>query len=435
MTAEVQTLTLNEDQENASKGVFEFLMGNQKEMIISGPGGVGKTFLMGHIIDNIIPQYQSICQMMNIPSKYDSIIMTATTNKAAEVLSRATGRPTKTIHSFMNLTVVDDYASGRSKLTKTRGWEVHEDTIIFIDECSMIDTPLRTALMEGTKNCKIIYVGDHCQLAPVMEAVSPIYTQNLVQHTLLQQMRNNGQPALMAVCNQLRHTVETGEFKPIKIQPGVIDLFTADQMEEILTETFHEENGACRVLAYTNKRVTEYNDYIRQDIRSRPEAFQLDETLVNNSAVQLKAAMLSVEAEVKIVWADDKTKMVDIDDGVQLEVRDVILEDQFRTCYTVMLPMDRQHFTDLVKYYKKIKNWNRYFHLKNTYPDLRPRDSSTVHKAQGSTYETAFIDLDDLSTCTNPNMAARMLYVAFSRARNRVIMYGNLAERFGGLIA
>jgi exodeoxyribonuclease-5 len=44
------------------------------------------------------------------------------------------------------------------------------------------------------------------------------------------------------------------------------------------------------------------------------------------------------------------------------------------------------------------------------------------------------VDLTNISTCTIPNQAARMLYVAFSRARTRVIMYGNLAPRFGGLI-
>ena len=72
--------------------------------------------------------------------------------------------------------------------------------------------------------------------------------------------------------------------------------------------------------------------------------------------------------------------------------------------------------------------------MKETFPDLRAKDSCTVHKSQGSTYDTVFVDLGDLSVCRNPADAARLFYVAFSRARNRVVMYGNLAERFGRIV-
>lgn len=76
-----------------------------------------------------------------------------------------------------------------------------------------------------------------------------------------------------------------------------------------------------------------------------------------------------------------------------------------------------------------------YYSLKEQFPDLRPRDAATIHKAQGSTYNQVFIDLSDLSTCRNPDMAARLLYVAFSRAKERVVLYGKLAPKYGGLIS
>jgi exodeoxyribonuclease-5 len=436
MNQEVKVLTLNKDQQLAADGFFQFLMGPEKEMIISGPGGVGKTFLMGHLIDDIMPQYEQTCQMMGIDPKYTSVEMTATTNKAAEVLGIATNRPTSTIHSFLGLKVEDDYKTGKSKLTKTTNWKVHQNIVLFIDECSMIDTDLRRYLMEGTMNCKIIYVGDHCQLAPVYESLSPIYRDNLTQFVLLEQMRNCGQPALMDLCTQLRSTVETGEFKPIRIIPGVIDLFDSQSMQQLIDQTFSVETKMARVLTYTNKRAIEYNEYIRE-IRNYGPAFHIGETLINNSAIQLKAqGMLSVEQEVRIVRENESTEHDEIDDGVTLEVRRVDLEDNFgKVYYNIGLPVNREHFTALLKHYSKAKKWYVYYNkLKNVYPDLRSREAATVHKSQGSTYDVAFIDLTDLSTCTNPNMAARLLYVAFSRAKHRVIMYGNLADRFGGLI-
>ena len=77
---------------------------------------------------------------------------------------------------------------------------------------------------------------------------------------------------------------------------------------------------------------------------------------------------------------------------------------------------------------------DKLYKLKQQYPDLRPRDAATVHKAQGSTYETVFLDLDDLSTCRDSQMAARLLYVAFTRAKKRVVLYGHLASKYGGVV-
>ena len=150
-------------------------------MIISGAGGTGKTFLMGHLINEVMPRYEKMCQMMGIESEFDSVIMTATTNKAAEVLAIETGRPTETIHSFLRLTVKEDWATGETKLTRTERWTIHQRMIIFIDECPMIDGDLHKMIREGTHNCKIVYVGDSYQLGPVGpgSAVSPIYNYAL----------------------------------------------------------------------------------------------------------------------------------------------------------------------------------------------------------------------------------------------------------------
>jgi len=74
------------------------------------------------------------------------------------------------------------------------------------------------------------------------------------------------------------------------------------------------------------------------------------------------------------------------------------------------------------------------YSLKDKMLDLRQRDASTVYKAQGSSLDTVFIDVSNLSRSPNPSQAARMLYVAGSRARKHIVFYGELAERYGGLI-
>jgi exodeoxyribonuclease V len=427
------TYTLNQGQERAAEGFFNFLFSKDSELVISGPGGVGKTFLMGHLIDTIMPRYHQTCKLLGISPIYNNVMMTATTNKAAEVLGKATGRPTKTIHSFLNLRVTEDYDTGISKLAKTPNWQVHTNQILFIDEASMIDSSLLKHIHEGTHQCKIIYVGDHCQLAPITETISPIYRRNLPFYELTEPMRNAEQPGLMAICNQLRQTVETKSFQPIHVISGVVDLLTADQMEQEVSAHFIDPTNQDRILAYTNHRVIQYNDHIR-NLRGLPSILTVGERVINNSAISLNRMMMAVEDEFEVTKVASNPTSIVIDADASLEVLHCTLSGRHATFTNVPVPIDRGHFTALTKYYAKQKNWQKYYNLKNNYPDLRPRDAATVHKAQGSTYETVFIDMDDLSTCRNPAMAARLLYVGFTRAKRRVVMYGNLAKKFGGIV-
>lgn len=432
MTDINKEFNLNQGQQLAADGIFDFLLSDKKELIISGPAGVGKTYLMSYIIDNIIPRYHEMCKLMGIPPDYHGVVMTATTNKAAEVLAVATGRPTQTIHSFMNLRVTTDYDSGRTTIMKTANWVVHQNMIIFVDEASMVDSDLYNTIQDGTMNCKIIYVGDHNQLAPVMEDLSQVYKQGSPFYELTQPMRNAGQPALMDVCAQLRMTVETGIFNPIRIVPGVIDYLDGTQMENMVNSHFLVQNPKERILAYTNKRVVEYNGHVRS-IRQLPDSFQVGEMLINNSAIKVGKRMLSVEQGITILrnLGPDIIKI----DNIDLHVERLDIKTDLGEIFNaIAVPTDKSHFAELLKYYKKRKNWKQFYDLKDYYPDLRPRDAATVHKSQGSTYDQVFIDLGNISTCNIPSQVARMLYVAFSRAQTRVFLYGNLAAKYGGLI-
>ncbi|WP_244832383.1 ATP-dependent RecD-like DNA helicase [Caballeronia sp. TF1N1] len=431
----LKTVPLNQGQQTAADGFMDFLFSPEKEIRISGPGGVGKTYLMSHLIDQVMPSYLNTCKMIDVKPEYNEVVMTATTNKAAEVLAEATKRPTSTIHSFMNLVIKENYTTGRTYLDRGKGWVIHSRKIIFIDEASMIDTELLTLIREGTINCKIVFVGDDRQLNPVMESVSPVYGPHAKTNffELTEQMRTNN-PDLQRTNSQLRQTVKDGKFLPIKIVPGVIDLLDSDQMEAEIAATFKQQTFDSRILCYTNNRVKLYNQHIR-DLRGLGEDFTVGEFLVNNGGCILKNGTMHAEEEVEIKQLSATSEWVEINEGdAQLECVRAELQNRYNEIYQdVMIPVDRDHYDSLLKYYKARKDWRIYYGLKNGFPDLRQRDAATTHKAQGSTYETVFIDLGDLSTCRNPDQAARLLYVAFSRARRRVVCYGDLASKFGGL--
>jgi hypothetical protein len=434
-----QAHNLNQGQKAAAEAFFEFLFAPEKEFIISGAAGVGKTFLMSHIIDIILPRYAETCKLVGLEPTYTGVTMTATTNKAAEVLAQATRRPTQTIHSFLNLKVFEDYTTGKTRISKTDRWTVHQNMIVFIDECSMIDTPLYKHIQEGFLNCKIVYVGDHNQLAPVQEKLSPVYRQNAPFYELKEPMRNVGQPALMEICEQLRETVATGVFKPIQTVPGAIQMLSDQGMQDAIDYYFRQsQDPDAKILAYTNKRVIDYNDHIR-GIRNLPVEYQVGEQLVNNAVYKTDRKSIAVEAELTVV-RNSGSDFILVDnlpngDVIKLAVSRLDIANKLGNIFLdVPVPLDRDHYNALIKYYSSVKNWEKYYMLKQEVMDLRPRDAATVHKSQGSTYDTVFIDLGNISTCHQMDQAARMLYVAFSRARSRVYLYGNLAQKYGGVI-
>lgn len=433
--------TLNQGQQEGADAFFRFLLDDKRQhLIISGPGGVGKTYLMGHLIDTIIPTYHQTCALMNIPVKYTDVVMTATTNKAAEVLGVATGRPTSTIHSHLGLKVTEDYSTGMMRLQTTSKSYVHHNEILFIDESSMIDKKLRQFLKGFmSESCKIVFVCDDRQLAPVGEDLSVIFKEGHESIELTEQMRTND-AALTALHYQLRETVETGVFKPIVANGDSIVHITDGNEAEALVENLFgssSDEHSGRILAYANRVVLDYNDHIR-GLRQLPPQFTVGEHLVCNSSFPVintnTKRNISVEEQVTLSQIDDEVVNYVLKD-VSIPYQKAVIKDAFGEDFKVYLTTDRDHLTRSISWYAKNKDWVNYFHLKEKFPDLRMRDACTVHKSQGSTYDFAFIDADNLSRCNDPNTAARLLYVAVSRAKYRVYLYGQLSLKYGGIVS
>lgn len=428
-------MQLNEGQEAAAQAVFQFLLSEDREFILSGPAGVGKTFMMDYIATNIMEQYRNGCKLLGIPITLNRVQFTATTNKAAEVLRNSIGQDAMTIHSFLGLKVREDFRKGTYKLEPTGASVVHSHTVLFCDESSMIDKVLHGFISKFLDNsCKIIYVGDHCQMAPVGETLSLIYENPKHFVTLTQPVRNAGQPALMALCNQLRDTVETGVFKPIQEVPGVIDYIDDTKLKDLLDNQFCDEDLNARILCYTNARVQEYNEYIRE-VRGYPDLFQPGEILVNNNGMEFGKIMLRVEQQFRVMEIVKQPYDLELDPrtGTSLEVYEIRIRAVGRESFEIVvkIPTDPEHYNKLCKHYASLKNWDIFWHLKKNYPDLRQKDAATVYKAQGSTYEWVIADLANIDAkCFDPEQVARMLYVAASRATTRIYFYGRLTGRY-----
>ena len=420
---------LNKDQQAGFLDVIKFINNpSQKYKHVSGGAGTGKTFFISQIAENILKH-------KNPEVPLHTVAITATTNKAAAVISDTMPQRAgeiSTIFTFMNLRVKENFSTGESSIVPTPRWTVHSGHFVIIDECSMVNKDLFKYLEKGLYNtCKVLFVGDKNQLAPVKENISPIYTQNFPISYLTQPVRNANQPALMALCEQAKQTVLTGVFQPIVEVPGVIDFVDGTTLQGILEREFTKEDPGKRIVCYTNKRVLQYNDFIRQ-IRGYKKPYEVGEILSNNSSAELlgKERLYTDQVvQVKAIISEQDDPYIvpgHTVPTVTLQVEDVMS----LVLYEVTAFANYQDRDAAMKYYSSRKQWDKYFKVKNNFPDLRSVAASTAHKAQGSTYDSVIVDLADIGTCTNTDQTARMLYVALSRPRNRLFIRGQLPERY-----
>jgi len=421
--------SLNQEQRDAFADVLAFINDpSRKFHRVSGGAGTGKSFFISKVADDILKHKGPHSDLVHVA-------ITATTNKAAAVLKGSMQHrraEIQTIYSYMNLRVQNDFNTGEQRVIPTPKWEVYDRTLIIVDEASMVNRTLYDFIDKGTtSSCKVLFVGDKNQLAPVKENISPVYARNKTESMLIQPVRQGNQQALMDLADMAKQTVLTGEFFPIEEVPGVIDFVNGNQLKGILERDYNQEDSKRRILCYTNERVRDYNLYVRQ-LRSYTQYYEVGEMLTNNSSAELvDKTRLYTDQIVEVIERGDEYQNDQIVPGHSLDMIDLVVRDpETMAIYEVTVTADPNDREEVLKYWKSRKKWDRFFKFRDSHPDLRSVAASTTHKAQGSTYDEVIVDLGDIGKCTQTDMAARLQYVALTRPKNRLFIRGKLPERF-----
>lgn len=379
---------LNQDQQNAADLLNEFLDSDAHEFVLTGQAGTGKTYMLNAILGRLA-------------------IYCATTNKAAAVLRTLTGSA-ETIHSLLGLSVGNDYNTGKSFLRRNSKTPPIKGAIIVIDEASMIDKQLYGVIQELCSESKIIYVGDDAQLPPVQGSFS-IFKLDLPTAGLHQVMRSIDQPDITELSTALRAAVFNGQNITVSARPPAIHrLNQADALLTVQNIVQADKWHNCVLLSFTNARATEAAGHIRAAANKPIDLLPGDNVIVN-SAFKTKSewiptdSLLNIQQVVPIENSNDLI-MVYTDEGNFITFK------------------DNSKLQRLISASAAAKDWREHFRLKETYIDLRHAEALTIHKSQGSTFDTVFVDVGSLATCRNPNDRRRLLYVACSRARNQLYL-------------
>lgn len=381
--------TLNPEQTVAQKRLMDFLCNSdENQIILQGFAGTGKSFLINQL-------YKSYKFAVDLDlTEHRPWIFLATTHKACEVL-QAQGLDAKTVHSAFCINIMDRPTS--------KPVNIPRNAIIIIDECSYLNYNVLEIIQSYTQHCKVIYIGDKHQLTPVGLNHAPIYYQDIALVELTQAVRQQNATSIADYCSQLRNAIENNLDTPVIPHSNCIIKLDKDSFDNEAKKLF-PYTGESKLLALKNNTIQKYNTLIDPH-----KIHQVGDKLINNSSNRY----IPNNAEVTVVDVGDEHTI----HGVRCREYRI----HYGSLYDMYVPLTASGLSRA----KRIAGKDTM--LLSHMADLRKPYAQTIHKSQGSTYKDVLIYLDDLKQCESKKDRNRLLYVAFSRATNKVYYTGDFA--------
>ena len=411
-----QEITLTEDQQNALEYFHNFLMDPiETVFVLRGYSGCGKSTLVRTLIDRL-PGFNKTARLINPDHKEYEVALTATTNKAAENLGNITGQGAVTIHSFLGLRVQTDYRTNTTTLIP-RNSNQKAGYLLFIDEASYVDKQLLSLIFKMTHNCKIVFIGDPAQLTPVKATSTPVFDANFTGAALTTVVRQAEGNPIVDLSTKFRNTVNTGEFFSFTPDGHHVQYLQRDAFNEAIKTEFTRPDWRyqdSKILAWTNKCVIGYNNFVRNHVKGNPE-FQVDDYAICNSFVTVGRSSIKTDQLVHINGIEADSERYGVSGNM------VCVDGIW-----VFHPKNLQEWNAGIKQMRAKDMFGAVSEMESQWIDLRAAYACTINKAQGSTFDRVFVDLDDIRRCNSGDQIARMLYVGISRARTQVFLTGDL---------
>lgn len=318
---------------------------NSKPCIVTGGAGTGKTT----VIKTVVEYYKKTCGLSNI-------LLAAPTGKAARRLAEKTGLKTATIHKALRKNPEDDYVFFNES-------NPLQQSLVIIDESSMIDTELMYNLLNAVKpTSKIIFVGDCNQLEPVGYG-EPFedFMNKLEVFRLTVNHRQKEGTSILDAAEKALNGQEVRSGKGVK----VLHINLSD-IPEIVQQNVKRNTQIITPYNDLNRAI---NDYLRKDS---------DDFAIGDKVIMIKNANNYSNGDIGYVEKfDDKGNMYVLIDNKSIKVTEA-------------------HFKEVQLAY-----------------------AITVHKMQGSEMSKILLFIPEKDTfVTN-----KMLYTAITRAKDEIEIY------------
>ena len=282
-------MELSNDQKKAKSEIIDFLNDKTKKLfLLKGSAGTGKTTLITNILS--LEKY-----------KNKNIALSATTHKAVSVLKEMKVDNVEltciTIHKLLKIkrkinkygdTLFDTNIINSSYNGKNNG-SIYCYDIIIVDECSMIDKKLLDTIfnLQDKIRGKIIFIGDICQLPPVNEKNSSIFSYNLQGYELKEIMRYKGK--IIHLCDDIRKLIFDKSYK-LKLNSynskNIIFYKNTNNFIDNFAKKYKKADKDYPIcICYTNKRCNYINNGIRKILFNNIDnnKFLKDELIIFNN--------------------------------------------------------------------------------------------------------------------------------------------------------
>ena len=416
----IERKDLSEDQEKALQHMIKFVSSTDRQMLLAGYAGTGKTSIL-----RIFLKY------MAENKSGTEIVCTAPTNEAVRVISKTTGEDyNKTIFSLLGLALM--YVDDRDPiLTQVGSPKIQEYDLVIIDECSMLDHEI-VQKIEGVLRqfsyLKVIYIGDDAQLPPILDTKRGINRsivfglQNKVQ--LTEVMRTAKDNPIIGVVTDIRNNLDSPD--DIFSRETIInehgdgiqfydsrDEFMDDMYADFCSESYKTDNNYVRGIAYTNKAIYAMNQQVRKKIFTNDtlNEYEIGENLIvdepvterinakvskiiYNAGQRLRVLDVSTSADEEYGFRIWDLRVVNYEDPVADQVKrtiSVIFKEDVNLYYAALTELANKAKSKLLKQipgkdgtmrnaYTKSEAWAGYFNFKEGYSWVKYSYCLTSHK-------------------------------------------------------
>lgn len=473
--ADDNKVCFTKDQEYAVGQIIDFIatpFNPAKHIVgLTGAGGTGKTFVIKYIISH--------CKYSNSVIK-----CTSPTHKACRVFSQSIGgKEVDTIQRTFGLRPdlkLEDFDPKNPQFNPIAKPKLDNIKVLIIDEASMLPANLVVFINRECKvrEIKIIYIGDDKQLTPVEESKSIAFKLCSNIYRLEEIVRQSASNPINILLKLLRYDIEYKTYRFLEYVSKNIGMTNYNDIGEgfsicnstafkdVIDRSFSNEEytkniDMYRIIAYTNARVSSWNNYIRntiiqdasKNIITKNDLIMSHETIVND----FMEVIISNSEEYII---NDIVDYVDDTYGFKGFLIKFQLVHGGRVTPPLFVINHKDKFT-IQKYYKtvtdminaaktatggtRVSRWKDYYRFKKKYllasnivdksgnilykGDIDYGFAITAHKAQGSTYDTVFVDVNNIIydrnnvPRANQDDLLRCLYTGCSRAHKELVLY------------
>ena len=484
-------LLLTPTQSRALAGITAFLADEDdsaKVFLLKGYAGTGKTTLVKFVVEHLRKQNQQVCLM-------------ASTARAAAVLSSKVGFGASTIHSLIYQYKsfnkdIDKIISDKTKRqdvgqlylmfeprTIDKDKEISANCVYIIDEASMIsdyveNNPTQAKFGSGRlltellaydtrKGSKFIFVGDPCQLPPVLGTFSPALSaeyfkdefgitvreaslaeiirqdNSIVQAgALIRQRRETAPEDETVYIGKPRNTYDApipfSQFPDIKIHTDNGELERL-YLNDVKCNGYEKaiyicpSNRQCSQLAQRFRADIGFSGPVQKGDLLMVTQNQLTTGLLNGSMVEVisvgelvsptsnwghRVSLTFREITVRELFTDNVHNTLFIETVLYNNLLNLDIEQQTSLFYDFILRMYDQQIT-------KSKTPDKFEKAMRDDPFLNAMRCTygyavTCHKAQGGEWDSAYVQMQRNVTLNPTKGKYQWLYTAITRAKTTV---------------